>query len=61
SYEARGRHILDVSRTSCVSGMGMARGRLGDVSKMFQKRWGRQRFLGTAWLSFGNDSETFLT
>lgn len=56
SYEAPGRHMLDVSRTSCVSGTGTARGRRGDVSKTFQKRWGRQRFLGTAWLGSGDVS-----
>ncbi|KAG5411458.1 hypothetical protein IGI04_007777, partial [Brassica rapa subsp. trilocularis] len=58
-YDARGRHIVDVSRTSGVSETGTARGRCGDVSETFQRGWGRQRFLGTAWLGFGNVSETF--
>ncbi|CAN6829708.1 unnamed protein product [Brassica oleracea] len=55
----QGRHIIDVSRTSGVSGTGTARGRCGNVSETFQRGWGRQRFLGTAWLGFGNVSETF--
>ncbi|KAG5385405.1 hypothetical protein IGI04_036875 [Brassica rapa subsp. trilocularis] len=44
---------------AAVARTGTARGRCGDVSETFQRGWGRQRFLGTAWLGFGNVSETF--
>ncbi|KAF3513208.1 hypothetical protein F2Q69_00004131 [Brassica cretica] len=33
TYDARGRHIIDVSRTSGVSGTGTARGWCGNVSE----------------------------
>uniref|UniRef100_A0A0D3A8T1 Uncharacterized protein n=1 Tax=Brassica oleracea var. oleracea TaxID=109376 RepID=A0A0D3A8T1_BRAOL len=45
SSDARGRHIIDVSRTSGVSGTGTARGRCGNVSETFQRGWGRQRLV----------------
>ncbi|CAN6880084.1 unnamed protein product, partial [Brassica oleracea] len=42
-------HGDGISLTSRVPAAFQGRGRCGNVSEMFQRGWGRQRFLGTAW------------
>uniref|UniRef100_A0A0D2ZWU6 Uncharacterized protein n=1 Tax=Brassica oleracea var. oleracea TaxID=109376 RepID=A0A0D2ZWU6_BRAOL len=59
-------HGDGISLTSRVPAAFQGRGRRGDGVgtvwerfRTFQRGRGRQRFLGTAWLGFGNVSETF--